>query len=314
MRRLAHAEFVPPESWCEAARGLEVAKDRVVFCRGRSFHSEADAALRNELAAFRAAYWQLPPSERRRCWEQLKVRCEPFALIARQVASLANALDYDVCSIAGLEGRAKLLAEQLLTLSALSPTDRATRRREWLAQVDGTSKEWTAAVSKLQQVAPAIVQFDASLVGELTDRDRVAAARRKPVRVKIKVRREAEAVEAPSGSRLPWFLVFIVVSGLIKIVGLVGSSSSPTRYPPRTTFRQPSSTPRSQPVDRPPDVQTNESDLRPFGVDVGERSKADPAGSGVDSTTPPPNGAQLPKQDAEVLNVLESVLKKSSRD
>jgi hypothetical protein len=308
IKRLSEASFVPPEIWYEAAHTFGVAANRVAFCRGRAFRAEAAAALRNELDDFRERFWDLDPAARMERSQDLAARCAIEPMLARQVKQLAGGLELDVRPIAALDGRPGQLARELLAQFVLRPADRAARRRAWVAQAEGTSREWSDAIKTVQRQAPKLVQLDSSLLAELADRGRFQATTSNPVSFKMIEPSQQQPVQTGGGgSKWTVIVIVIVISNLVRFAASNRSSNSPSYNRPSNRSPQLISIPKpttaqvekmlddikrqypNAPDDRPAGGYPNEAYLRLLGYDVDMllRIRTAPASSETGPRDPP---------------------------
>ncbi|MFO0796698.1 MAG: hypothetical protein U0804_04420 [Gemmataceae bacterium] len=132
------------------------------------------AAFAADVTVFAAAYWALPPAERRARWERLSTRAAGPA--AAWLAELGDALD--VSQLTQPEADAAAVAAVARELATLPPGARAARRTAWLAGCVASFPRWRDAGRAACLADPMLAALDARLFAAL-------AARHPPARVAL---------------------------------------------------------------------------------------------------------------------------------
>lgn len=159
LRKLADADFAPPEGWVAAVNrlggtALPLSRDAV--------SSEVDA-VRDEIDAFAAEFWGLDPDARRAKWTDLHARCSagPSATFLNEL-EIGLGLPVTPHEDEGVEALASLARE----LFVMRPRHRAVRRAEWLANHEDTGTQ-KAVAARLAAEQPGLAVLDPILFGRL---------------------------------------------------------------------------------------------------------------------------------------------------
>lgn len=250
LRRVAADGFVPPEACVAAANRL--AGTAVPLSAGGA---EVEVAhFRNEIEAFAAAYWSLPPADRRARWAGLSAGATDEPPAAR-LRGLEAGLDLAV------EPHPNPLAEEVAgavrELYVLGPRGRAVRRAGWVAARADRVGDLADGYRRLRADAPLLAALEPELPNRLTRAvplapvaarglltgEQLAAVQRDfTARLVSAVPPRPSPKAAPAGEGIGWkswvgglWIAFILLR-------LVASSSTTT------------TTPRSEPYYTPPPV------------------------------------------------------------
>ncbi|MBM3983520.1 MAG: hypothetical protein FJ304_25265 [Planctomycetes bacterium] len=162
LRALPADGFLPPAEKAAAVNAL-AGTDLPV---GKDY--DADELLREEVRAFAANFWAVPPAERLTAWADLSRRVTGERSAA---ALLALEPGLDVPADPLPDPGAEELAALARALFVLPPRERAIRRNEWLAVRASDGALWPqviAAFAELRRLAPARAALDPQLGVTLT--------------------------------------------------------------------------------------------------------------------------------------------------
>lgn len=161
LRKLADADFAPPEGWVAAVNRLGGANVPL------SPDAVADAAdaVRDEVDAFAAAFWSLTPEVRRATWSDLHARC-PAGPTAAFLLHLEIGLSAPTAPLP--DPATEELAAFARELFVLRPRPRAVRRGEWLSEHAAAGPALTAAARRIEVDVPALAVLDRPLFGRLS--------------------------------------------------------------------------------------------------------------------------------------------------
>lgn len=157
LRALPADGFLPPAEKAAAVNALAGTSLPV----GKDY--DADELLREEVRAFAANFWTLPPAERLTAWADLSRRATGERAAAALLA-LEPGLDVDADPLP--DPGAEELAALARALFVLPPRERAIRRNEWLAARASDGALWPqviAAFAELRRLAPARAALDPQL-------------------------------------------------------------------------------------------------------------------------------------------------------
>lgn len=239
LRRLPEEDFVPSSEarWALAALlhwppegGWEVRVDEAAA-------AAEEEQRRGEVEAFAAQFWDLPPAERRRRWDELRDLCAFAPVLRARLRLLEAGLD---CASVGNDkqenARVIELAGHVRKLFVLRPGPRADARQSLLPRIQN-DREWKVAARQLRRDQPALAALGNDLLDKLlSETPRLVHLEYGDNRVRRRVRQPAASNSGGSSSRYPiWIIVFIAVT-LIRLFATAfkepSSSSSPdVRFP-----------------------------------------------------------------------------------
>ncbi len=230
-----------------------------------------DAAFAADVRAFAAAFWSLPPADRRARWRELAGR--PVGPAAARLADLEPGLG--VAPAAQPDPRAAELADLVRELFVLPPAERAARRGAWLAVAARRDPAWAAASRAVLRTDLPLARLDERLFDWFSTGDRPAAVAavadadawvRRPGRP---VHQPGRPVLDPGAAVVPAanagglgcltgpgaviFALFVIVRIIIAAAGSSRSTPPPTYTPPPAYTPAPSAwvppTTGAQPAD-----------------------------------------------------------------
>jgi hypothetical protein len=257
LRQLADEQFLPPEPLTAAANVLAGAAVPLT-----DYGRACEAGLRrDDLRAFAAAYWSLPPADRRARWAELGDGCRHDSEVFRFRRDLEPGLHLAV--ILHQNPLVEDVAAAIRELFLLGPRERAIRRAAWLAERADRVRDLADAVRRLRTDDPGLAALDPDLSRRLASGVPLAAVsagrgleRSEEVwaeAVAPTAHRTAQSAPEPASGGINWTAVFVILSALGAILRAVssGSQSSP---PPRPSYTQPYSLPPVPPRNSPDDL------------------------------------------------------------
>lgn len=162
LRRVVADRFAPPEECVAAANALAGA----ALPLSPDGRSDAAEQARADVEAFAAAYWSLPPAERRARWAGLSALAGE-AVARHRLAHLEAGLD--VSAVPHDNPLVEEIAAAVRTLCVLGPRERAVRRAEWLSERADRMRDLADAARRLRADAPALTRLEPELARRLAD-------------------------------------------------------------------------------------------------------------------------------------------------
>ncbi|MFO0796697.1 MAG: hypothetical protein U0804_04415 [Gemmataceae bacterium] len=226
--------------------------------------ADPHAAFAADVAAFAAAFWALPPAERRERWQGLADN--PVGPAAARLMALEPGLGVE--PVAQADPRAAEVARLVKELFVLPPAARAARRLAWLTAADRTGAPWATAARAVLRADLPLARLDARLFDWFTRGERPAAVGAVAESAAWVRRRPQPVAAAPAAAgglgclSGPGAIVVVVVVVLRLIFAAGGPSRSSSQPPP---YRPPVvAPPVMPPIDaRPPGVGPNFMDFNP---------------------------------------------------
>jgi len=170
LKRLDRADFVPPPQWSAALALLGVGRHddgAPISCR-ETADEFLSTSLRAEVDAFSREFWSLPPAERVRQWQELRVRCEGELALTKHLRHLERGLSMEVGK-APTDELSTRLAERVRALFVLRPNERAAQCRAWLEAQSAPLGQRKEAARRLRIDSPELAQLQPELVAQFGD-------------------------------------------------------------------------------------------------------------------------------------------------
>jgi hypothetical protein len=157
LRALPGEQFAPREEEAAAVSALA----GVALPVGERGAAVVAADLAAEAKGLAAAFWSLPPADRRARWAGLSGRCRDEA-VRHRLAALEPGLDIEVKPHA--DPAVEELAEFVRGQFTLAPREAAVRRVKWLAARAARHADLTAAAERLRRDDPATASLAPALL------------------------------------------------------------------------------------------------------------------------------------------------------
>jgi hypothetical protein len=209
LRRLPQEDFVPSSElrWALAALLRRQTEGGWEARADEAASAAEEQRLRSKVEAFAETFWDLPPAERRRCWQELRDRCAFAPALRARLDLLQAGLDINAGKPSS-DARVNELANCVRELFVLRPGSRARVRRDILSRMDGKRKEWIRAVRHLRR-SSATYRL-AALGNDLLD----AIAIKKPKAKRLAKKQPSQPAPPPDkGRQVPrWIFIIIAVA------------------------------------------------------------------------------------------------------
>lgn len=169
LRRLAAADFLPPDDWHDAVDVLLATPQSAFTSVPEGYYEHRGSELRLEVARFAATYFDLPRDARRHQWEELSQKCAPWSPLRLWLLQLQAGLDVewheDHNRPASTEQFARMVCEDFL--NAPGPARRETCRK--LAIMRSEHGHWEVVAAAFHHDHPDIANLSPALVQEFAD-------------------------------------------------------------------------------------------------------------------------------------------------
>jgi len=234
LSRLQRSDYLPAENWVAGVVLLDdsgkMPEEPMLF---KAAAQSRRQLLNQQLDAFAGQYWQLPPEERQRRWNEFCEVSQQSDASITFVQDLLIGLDVTLDGIDALEGRTAELAQLIRDIYPLRLPERVARRRAWLTKTAKSPGLWQNSAARLRERMPALAALDPKLMALIALRaeDRVVMPARPLVRPEPVARKQ----EADNSSKRFGWLIFFIVMIVIRVAASgdrSDSSSSSSTYRP----------------------------------------------------------------------------------
>jgi hypothetical protein len=231
LKQLGPIDFVPSSDWDSALRVAGIAPCDGDW-NGAAFAPALRAveeSVRENVDAFAAQFFSLPPEARRVRYQELLGQCMGMPAAAARLEALQPALEMPCELPVGHAPRVVELLDQTRRLFVLPRQERASRRLAFLRQCRANLSEWNGPASVVQRKFARYAALEPALFRELSipgDREKL---RQKIARQRKRSLRKTRATQtvARTSQKTPWWIWVVVVMALNGLrVGLTTSNKS----------------------------------------------------------------------------------------
>lgn len=199
-----------------------------------------EARLAAEVETFATDFFFLPPTDRKRRWEELTRQCAFSLPLSWRLQDLKPGLAIDSAAFQDPDERINQLGQHLRDLFPRGPLDRAVRRQSLTRGMEDEIALWEQAARQLTKKYPAVAALDLTWIRQMASW-RALRKKRARRRARLKVM-DARLKVSDAGTPFPnldrrviWGIILVAwMSLMLGKIGAILDKDSSYSPPPRT--------------------------------------------------------------------------------